>query len=339
MGLFDSDMSLLGLGLLSAAGPSPLGVRQGIGQGLITGRSLMEDARKSRAETRRTQLAEEKFRFEMEQARQAQLEAERRQAAMAQFRETLPEGMRGLFDIAPGPVAQGLLGQMLPEQKQTTLAQNLAAAGLQPGTPEFQRAMMQAVLKPQTVVQMPPSEKMITPADAVRMRDSAGKTPPIGMTFGEAAANGFRVISSEEEKTLSEGRDRERVASAQEAAVTRFVDALKAFRGSSDIGKGSEAMARYNTAAKNLAQQMAIANSPGRAPTDRDVEVELSKLPSPISASSIVGGLLGGDPVSASVREVIRGLGLDPDTYLPRPPAAQARPLPETRRIPFSALE
>lgn len=115
MGLLDSDMSLLGLGLLASAGPSPMGVPQGIGQGLLMGRSLMEDARKSRSETRRAQLAEQKFAFEMEQARQAQREAERRNAAMAQFRETLPEGMRGLFDIAPGPVATGLLGQMMPK--------------------------------------------------------------------------------------------------------------------------------------------------------------------------------------------------------------------------------
>lgn len=328
MGLLDSDMSLLGLGLLASAGPSPMGVPQGIGQGLLMGRSLMEDARKTRSETRRAQLAEQKFAFEMEQARQAQLEAERRNAAMAQFRETLPEGMRGLFDIAPGPVATGLLGQMMPKPTDpTTLQQNLLAAGLQPGTPEFQRAMMQAVLKPQTVVQMPQSEKTISVSDAQRMRDANGNTPPIGMTFGEAAASGFRIVSPVDDKTADDARRREQAQASQSAAVQRFVEALDALKNSPDIGKGSEAMARFQTARVTLAQQMALANNPGRAPTDKDIDAEISKLPSPLSVSSVVGGMLGGDPVTESLREVIRGLNLNPDDYIkPRDSSPAASP-------------
>lgn len=80
----------------------------------------------------------------------------------------------------------------------TTLAKNLQAAGLQPGTPEYQQAMMQAIMKPQVQIQQ--GQQVIKPAEAQQLVGPQGEKPPINMTWEQAQAAGFRYQSPAEQK-------------------------------------------------------------------------------------------------------------------------------------------
>lgn len=334
MGLFDSDMSLLGLGLLSAAGPSPLGVRQGIGQGLITGRSLMEDARKSRAETRRAQLAEEKFRFEMEQARQAQLEAERRQAAMAQFRETLPEGMRGLFDIAPGPVAQGLLGQMLPSGDTPASYQEYQLAQRNGYQGSFTDFLTQVKRSPGVSVTVGGESKPLGREDAQALVDANGA--PVVVRPGESLSDVAQRVPGVRWANPGEEKSRDTSATLEGRMSTFEENLAAASRRFSEVSKRWEA-APFNPALRqemadataSLESALAQRNNPTGEPSD--VLLRKFNIPGPFFRQMLK--LFGfDDPAKAYMPPESGGL------IMPQPPAP-TRPLPETRRIPFSALE
>lgn len=83
---------------------------------------------------------------------------------------------------------------------QTTLAQNLQGAGLVPGTPEYQTAMREAVMKPQVSLDM--STQKALGADAVKWRNSAGEPPSPLLTVEQAASMGFTPRSNDEIKAI-----------------------------------------------------------------------------------------------------------------------------------------
>ena len=97
------------------------------------------------SEIQRQQQASDPYRQLQIQKAQLELEQARNPAAKA------PVFEGGQWWDINGSVPQPLT-QSAPDL--TTLQQNLAAAGLTPGTPEYQAAIMQAVTKPQTQINM-----------------------------------------------------------------------------------------------------------------------------------------------------------------------------------------
>jgi hypothetical protein len=106
-----------------------------------------------------------------------------------------------------GPQAmQGLLAQMQPAggMKPTSAMQNIAAAtGALPGTPEFQQAMNDYMMKAQTQIDM--GNKFITPQQAQQIRGPKNQMPPIGSTWESLAGQGYSFVSPQE---LKEQRER-----------------------------------------------------------------------------------------------------------------------------------
>lgn len=128
MGLLDNpqDAALmqLGLGLLSAGGPSrsPVSLGHAIGS---AGQGAMEEYRRTQA--MQQQMAQRKMQEQMQQMQLSQHqmtldESTRRNAALKQFRDQLPAELQGRFDVDP----QGFLKAMSKDQEEYTLTPGAA---------------------------------------------------------------------------------------------------------------------------------------------------------------------------------------------------------------------
>ena len=128
MGLLDNpqDAALmqLGLGLLSAGGPSrsPVSLGQAIGS---AGQGAMEEYRRTQA--LQQQMAQRKMQEQMQQMQLSQHqmtldESTRRNAALKLFRDQLPAELQGRFDVDP----QGFLKAMSKDQEEYTLTPGAA---------------------------------------------------------------------------------------------------------------------------------------------------------------------------------------------------------------------
>ncbi len=128
MGLLDNPqdaaMLQLGLGLLSAGGPSrsPVSLGQAIGS---AGQGAMEEYR--RTQQMQQQMAQRKMQEQMQQVQLSQHqmtldESTRRNAALKQFRDQLPAELQGRFDVDP----QGFLKAMSKDQEEYTLTPGAA---------------------------------------------------------------------------------------------------------------------------------------------------------------------------------------------------------------------
>ena len=105
-----------------------------------------------------------------------------------------------------GGLATALQNTFQPRQtiKPTSLIQNLIAAGYVPGTPEFQKKMMDILQKPQTQINM--ETKKPLGANAAKWRNEKGEQPNPMMTIEEATAAGFTPRSADELKSIMTGR-------------------------------------------------------------------------------------------------------------------------------------
>ena len=94
--------------------------------------------------------------------------------------------------------------------------QNLAAAGYQQGTPQYQQAVKDYIQKPNTQINL--GAKNITAQDAQQMRNDKDEMPPIGMNWKEAGDAGFRFINKQEETKA--GEHQEMIGSMQQSFDT-----------------------------------------------------------------------------------------------------------------------
>jgi hypothetical protein len=69
--------------------------------------------------------------------------------------------------------------------------QNVAAMGLNPGTPEYQEAIRTALMKPQNQIIF--GDKPVSPADLERFVDAEGNPPPTIMTPTQLREGGYRL--------------------------------------------------------------------------------------------------------------------------------------------------
>ena len=141
-GLLQNPLFGLGVGLLSAGEQG-----QGIGQGLLMGSQFIgaQQALQSRNQDR--ELKRRQIEMQMQRQKAADEAQRLQQQALQRFIQDNPQ----FADLAtvggPEAVTKAMLAQM-QGQDPTSLMQNLAAAGLQPGTPEYQEAVQRYLFKP-----------------------------------------------------------------------------------------------------------------------------------------------------------------------------------------------
>lgn len=162
MGLLANPAFMAGMGILGASQPSrnPVNPYQGGLLGLSNAGMMQAQMQQAEVEKQRRDM--EMAEFQRQQA-QAQAQAE----AMAQFSRQVPPEDRALFQADP----QGYMKSVFESRKPTsptTLMQNLQAAGVDLQSPEGQKMMREAIMKPSTQINMPGAkpDRTLTPEEA-----------------------------------------------------------------------------------------------------------------------------------------------------------------------------
>ena len=164
-------------------------------------------AANQRMQERRYEMQEREWEREEAARQRAERDRLQLQAIAPQVMEEAAPGQTALAQYAamdPTFLRQVALQQVQPpaEAAPTSLARNLVAAGLQPGSQEFQQAMMTAITKPQTQVQIGGGpERGAVPQGMVRVEDP---TTPSGTRL--IAEPGAPSIAKREEQQAAERR-------------------------------------------------------------------------------------------------------------------------------------
>lgn len=176
--LSTSPLGMASLGLLMQPSMSrtPINPFQYAAQGMqlgIQNRQAKQQALaqqeqgRAQQEMQRAQYLMEIQKYQQEELRmrQAQEERARQEQAMQEFMSTLSPEERKIAAVMGRDYATQMMQQRM--QRPTSLEQNLTAAGLERGTPEFQQAMMTAINRPQVQIGgpqiKPPTGYMLNP--------------------------------------------------------------------------------------------------------------------------------------------------------------------------------
>lgn len=239
------------------------------------------------------------------EAAAARAEKLREKKDRAELREQVPAGLQELYDVDPeralsmvpafadpskryvtvgnqvidrlAPGAPAMAYEVPEEQKPTALQQNLAASGLQPGTPEFEQAMLQAINKPQVQIdqgpKLPTGYTFVDPDNP-----AAGVAPLPGGPADPANA------TTEQRNKRANAEKTHRVLTGQ------IADYAKALRGGIPVtGKGRDKIAtqreQIKLQLKNLYELGAI--------TGPDEEILDRLLIDPLDRTSQLAGAVG----------------------------------------------
>lgn len=112
----------------------------------------------------------------------------------------LQQYVTGLLDAGMPGEANKVIGGLLTQQDAdpTSLQRNLQSMGVMPGTEEYNQIMREYLLKPSTQVNI--GDRKPLGKDVSNWRDAQGNAPDPRMTLNEAAAAGFRPVSTEQRK-------------------------------------------------------------------------------------------------------------------------------------------
>lgn len=299
------------------------GMQMGLQNRALKQEALAQQERaRSQEEARRARLLMDVQRYQQEEMkmRMAQQEQERQAQAMRELMSTLsPEEARMAAVLGPDYVKQMMQQRM---QRPTSLQQNLMAAGLQPGTPEFQQAMMAAINRPQVQIGSPEKPMSINDLRSLQMPGGAPPTP--GATLSDLVAAGATLIPKPAPLTPEQqvqqsaataeaaARAKARVKEEQsqqgvQPAIQDMYAAVEAWRSNK---KDVNALASVSQQRRRLAQMLAQRRNPGRAPTDADVKIALEDIPDPLSTQQLAGSVMGGDPWAARMKVVEQELGV-----------------------------
>ncbi len=174
---------------------------------------------------------------------------------------------QGLLQAAGG----GLLGAMQDTQqagllkaqmapKQTSLMQNLAAMGLQPGTPEYEAAMRQAIMKPTASTTVNVGGERAEPVGLWTPEDVAAKGLPAGTVGYDDDKGAPKIVYKPPEVTEGEAQK-----SAQSDASLRMLQEIRelANSGKIDFSAGAATMARARAGGGSMWQSALRALTPG----------------------------------------------------------------------------
>lgn len=183
-----SPLGMAGLGLLLQPSMSrdPINPFEYAIAGMETG--IKNRVSQEETSLRRAEYARKIMQFNQEQQalREAEAEKARQAQAMQEFMSTLPPEEARMAAVLGPEYAKQMLQQRV--QRPTSLQQNLIAAGLQPGTPEFQQAMMTAINRPPLQIGQP--DKPVSIADLQRLQLPGGGQPTPGMTLPQLTSAG-----------------------------------------------------------------------------------------------------------------------------------------------------
>ena len=218
--------------------------------------------------------------------------AENPQAAgiLSTYAQTDPNAVLGL-----------LAKQAIPEtQKPTSLMQNLGTI-YTPGSPEYNQAMQQILMKPQTQVNM--GNQLITPEMATKIRGPNGEMPPIGATLSSLGPGWNFVDPTQVGKAITAA---EQIGSMDQA-ITAYKDVLNKtgalnyfdlIRDPKQYNKLTSAYTNLTMEAKNLFQLGALSGP--------DMDLITSVLQNPTSIQANVSQLFGGKSSLTGQIDVIR---------------------------------
>lgn len=196
MPLLQNPMSNLLLGLASYKRPGLLQqaaqMKQQQYENQLRNQALQRQAEEDQ---RRRQMEDWRF-------KQQQQQAVSRENVAESLQGEYPPTRMGLMaaDLYRAGQPGEALGLAFPQgPKPTGLMQNLEAAGLTPGTTAYQEAMQQAIMKPETVVNM--GDKSLSVADALKFEKDGQPGVP-GRTANQLLAEGYKLKT----KDFTEGQ-------------------------------------------------------------------------------------------------------------------------------------
>lgn len=198
--LSQSPVGMAGMGLLMMPSQSltPINPWEYAAQGMNMGvqnrqraQALAAQEEQNARDYARYVMEANNYQAEFLERQTAQAQKERLATALDEYKATMEPGQRLAFDALPLSEQTKIVSrQAFPTTPEdTTLARNLQAAGLQPRTKEYQKAMMAAVMRPPVSIS---TERPLSISDVARLEGPGGEQAPLNITAQEAAAQGFR---------------------------------------------------------------------------------------------------------------------------------------------------
>lgn len=263
-----NPLTHLGMGLLAASQPrmsyTPEGAMPNYGAGLLSGMQsyqqhqqglLAQQFRQAQLQAQQERLAMERERMEREAATAAsEAEARRIVAEMYAGGDATPGELASAHMLASGSVPAGLLNRIYPEEEgPPELRRKLIEAGYVPGSPEYQAAARQILMKPTTQVSITEGAKLASASDLEKFEYLDGTPLGYGMTQSDLAA----AVASKRVRRIPPEEAARRALVAREAGQREVL--------AGDVGAAERALAdarlafeRNPTVANNRAVNNAI---------------------------------------------------------------------------------
>ena len=304
--LSTSPLGMAGLGLLMQPSQSlePINpweyAARGMQMGIQNRRTQQEDKR--RAEEYALAIEEynrKKLKYEEEKARKEQ-EQRALDAAMANLP---PEQIPMARVLGKDFLKMQLENSMKPPQ-QTNLERNLAAAGLQPGTPAFQNAMLTAINRPQVQIGTPeikpPTGFMLNP-------EGTGVVPIPGVPQKPPPMTPEQQISFEQQKSEAQISQKQAFANQQAAAaIQRVNNAIQRLGPTAALTP--TARAEYASMIDAAANAIAKARgTPGAEPPAQAIDRARESLP---RIEELIAGPIIGDTTGAKIGALLEEFGV-----------------------------
>lgn len=318
--ILGNPLAMAGLGLLSQPTRSrnPINPMASIMGGIQSAGAYQQNQQAFAGQQQELQMRQQQMQMEMEAALQkrqeealARAEAERQRALIEQQIASLPPEQQAIARLNPEAYAKGAAGQMFqkpaaePGPVQTyrlTHPEDVTLSGFDQWNRENKssgatRITVGGEAKP-----------VLDQASKYIMPDGTAPLPT--MTPAEIVANGGRVLTKADISAADQAAKLRAKGEASNSAVRPAIDGYYNAVDKMRTAPSADTLAEAYQQRKRMAQVLAQARNPGRAPTDADVELAMADIPDPVSVSQAAGSALGGDPFKARMRVIEQELGV-----------------------------
>ncbi|HMM76975.1 MAG TPA: hypothetical protein PJ986_14785 [Gammaproteobacteria bacterium] len=268
-------------------------------------------------------LQQQQLQFQIEQSKAQQARQAQQDALQAQNRAqieaaiaALPPEQQQAARLNPQAFASAMAGSMFqkptqaPDPIRTYQAVHPEDTALS-GFDTWNRAN-----RASGAMQLPAQERpLLGEAASWVMPDGTAPNPMLTPT--QVVGMGGRVRTRAEVVASEQGAKMDAKASAAQAqsapAIQAYYGAVERLRAS----PSADTVAEVSQQRRRMAQVLAQARNPGRAPTDADVNLALQDVPDPFSVGQVAGSALGGDPFMARMKVIEQELGVQSPTSVP----------------------
>jgi hypothetical protein len=328
--LSQSPAGMAGMGLLMMPSQSlsPINPMEYAAQGMQMGvqnrqrAQLLEQQKAANARQEAQYLMEIRdYQDRVLKAKQEEAQQKRMLDAIGQFSMRLDPVQRLAFDAQPlSEKAKIIAAQQFPTPQQpTNTARNLEAAGLKPGTPEFQAEMLKTIQRPQ--VQVNTGDKPLSVNELSGLQVPAGTQLRPGMTPSQVIAAGATVrpapppvtpqteeqkLAYEEKKAATQLGSKQAFAQQQALdAVQRLNNALARMGPTSALTPTERA--KYASMVDAAANAIAKARgTPGAEPPAQAIDRARASLP---SIEELLAAPIIGNTTAAKMSALLEELG------------------------------